>query len=88
MPVTRRRGQTQPGRNLAVVHFPDDIGPIIFVPEYVAGAVAIEIAGADHVPIGRSGRKAQLRSVRQPDRRLSIGALPQNIGFAAAVEGE
>src|SRR6266508_1645112 len=63
-------------------------------PESVAEAVAIEIAGSDHRPVGGDiaerlnldDGRAGARAVQKPSLQIAIGFAPQQVGFAIAVE--
>src|SRR5436853_235440 len=71
----------QPHRRRAITVLPFDIGL----------AVAIEVAGAVHLPRPTRieadiGAADQARAVHQPHCGLSVVVLPQNIGLAVAIE--
>src|SRR5215218_3884953 len=76
-------------RCVAAVHLPGRYGAVGVLPQNVRLAVAVEVAGADHVPVqvyivDRTGRRGG--AVHLPGRRGATGVMPQNVRLAVAVE--
>ena len=64
-------------QNVHAVHQPDHRLAVVVLPLDVGLAVAIVIAGSDHIPIrsgiGRQdGAAAQRKAINQPDRGMAV----------------
>jgi len=94
-PVGRKTvGNHALARNPGPVHEPDVNFPTgVVLPEDIGFAIVIEIANAHNVPTGRRRHRSRAslardgQPVHQPDVDFAGGTvLPQNIGFAIAIE--